>query len=97
MTVLKFAVNGYFWIAAIGFPIILMHWLDYERRVSKHDWRVGYDDGYEAATDLAEKMQRSLFPRIEHGDAEHRRWLKNAIYSHFELEREQTGEVSSHE
>jgi hypothetical protein len=41
------AINLYFWIAAIGFPIIGSHWLVYERKMSKRDYMTGHDDGWE--------------------------------------------------
>lgn len=39
-------VNLYFWIAAFGFPIVGSHWLMYERKMSKQDYRTGWDDGW---------------------------------------------------
>ena len=41
------AVNLYFWVAAIGFPVIGSHWIIYERKMSKKDYQTGWDDAWE--------------------------------------------------
>ena len=35
----------YAWVAMIGFPIIAMRWLAYEKKICKNSWGTGYDDG----------------------------------------------------
>ena len=41
-------INLYFWVAAIGFPIIVSHWIVYERKMSQRDYQTGWDDGWGA-------------------------------------------------
>lgn len=78
------AVNLYFWIAAVGFPILGSHWLNYERKMSKRDYMTGHDDGWadgwDEALDTAAGEFNSTTKTVimSHADVQHRiRSLKN--------------------
>ena len=46
MNILLGLAHVYFWIAAIGFPLLASHWISYERKASIQDYKVGHDDGW---------------------------------------------------
>ena len=48
------ALNLYVWISAIGFPILLAHWLNYENKICKTSYRIGREDGRDEAAKLLE-------------------------------------------
>ena len=77
------AVNLYFWVAAIGFPVIGMRWIVYEREQSGKDYRTGFDDGFCEADEMNEDKINALFEKIKHGDQDHQNWLRRAIDEHF--------------
>ena len=49
----------YFWLAAVGFPLITMHWCAYERKMSKRDYQTGWDDGWRACDDEHEEAVKT--------------------------------------
>lgn len=71
-----------------AYPGLLIYWLYYERKMSKQDYLIGYDDGKIARSKWWEKKHRQLFDELKHGDPEHQAWLKKKIDDYFESEYE---------
>lgn len=50
MKYVEYAINGYFWVAAFGFPLTMM-FLAAAAKDHKGSYRTGYDDGWSEGYD----------------------------------------------